>query len=292
MQHLSKFLVLHSFKIEWAAPSSFMLARDKTIRNLRAAPGGFAFLHRTHGSSITGVHWPFAIGWSDGEERLSFYSEKTAVPSLPLPGERGKIVRGLFVIGRNSEMLGQHKLFQRYRLFCLFPRTGLASATKTLVEGLKSLFCPAKAQPLPRIFHDANGWFPERNWELSCALVSDGSFSCLATQTKAVSPQPDLTSIPRGNVQGCAGLNCSHRSRTVSLRLLSCILAALSSSPPSSPSPQVHSYYSLEGAWPTRIGSAVIGVYSPLPLFSLRLIILIMTAYFLSLYHQETKRNS
>lgn len=72
----------------------FVLARDKTIRNLRSSPGGFAFLHRTHGSSITGVSWPFAIGWSDREEWLSFYSEKTAVPSLPLPGERGKIVRG------------------------------------------------------------------------------------------------------------------------------------------------------------------------------------------------------
>lgn len=54
----------------------------------------FVFLHMTHGSSITNGSWPFAIGWSDGEEWQSFYSEKTAVPSLHLPGERGKIVRG------------------------------------------------------------------------------------------------------------------------------------------------------------------------------------------------------
>lgn len=196
-------------------------------------------------------------------------------------------------------MPGQHKLFQRYRLFCRFPRTGLASATKTLMEGLKFLFCPAKAQPLPRIFHDASGWFPERNWELSCALVADGSFSCLATQTKAVSPQPDL--YQHTTWSWCMGMCRAVPDWTaptvpgaVSLRFPSCILAALSSSPllSPSPSPQVHSYYSLEGARPAHIGSAVIGVYLPLPLFSLRLIILIMTAYFLSLYHQETKRNS
>lgn len=81
-------------------------------------------------------------------------------------------------------MPGQHKLLQRHRLFCQFPRTGSAWSTKTLTEGLKFLFRPATAQPLNRIFRDANRWFPERNWELSRALVADGSFSCPATKKR------------------------------------------------------------------------------------------------------------
>lgn len=147
MQYLPKFLVLRSFKIEWAPPSGFVLARDKTIRNLRASLGGFAFLHRTHSSSSTGVSWPFAIGWSDREEWLSFYSEKTAVPSLPLPGERErKNCQGGSVCHWQEQWDARAtQAIPEVRFLCPFPRTGLASATKTLMEGLKFLFLPSQS---------------------------------------------------------------------------------------------------------------------------------------------------
>lgn len=198
-------------------------------------------------------------------------------------------------------MLGWHKSHQRCRLFCHFLGIGVAVSTKTLMEGLKFHFWSVKAWPFTQHISDANREFPERNWEWSWALVADDSFSCLATQTKRGSQKPNLQVNTYHGIGAweCSGLCLmkllpEHQGAfSPSLPVLyfgRSLFPAPSASP--SPHPQIHPHCCLEGAQFTQIGNAVIVFHLPLPLFFLCLIILIMTAFPPSLYHQKTKRNS
>lgn len=147
----------------------------------------------THGGSITDVSWTFAIGSSDREEWLSFHSEKTAVPSLHLPGERGKFVRGSYLSlartvrhwGNTDYSRGADSSVSFQELTWLYPRGPLRRVWNFSFDRPKCGF-------LYRTFCNASRYFPERNWELSEALVADDSFSCLGTQTKRVSQKPNL----------------------------------------------------------------------------------------------------
>lgn len=176
-------------------------------------------------------------------------------------------------------MLGQHKLFQRYNLFCQFPRSGSALSTKTPMEGLKFLF-RATSQDVARTpnisrcrqivsreesgikLSSGCGWFffmpsyPNKESEPQARSASAyPRWNWRVGTNRAV---PDWTSATM------PGANCSRSPSRV------CVFTALSSLPTLAPSPssQIHLYCCLEGAQVTQIGSAVIG-FTYLCLFGL-----------------------
>lgn len=116
MHYFSKFLILHSFNVYWASfldvDAGMWIKWSEILEPLLWISS--VVFHMIHGRSISNVSRPFAIGWSDRSECL--FIVRKQLGHLCIARRERKNCRGfLFVIGRNSEMLGRRKLCQRFR---------------------------------------------------------------------------------------------------------------------------------------------------------------------------------
>lgn len=92
-----------------------------------------------NGSSIPNISWPFAIGHTDRDEQLSFYIEETAVPSLDLPVERRKIVRGSCLsLAWIVRCDGDANYARGAELFCHFSEKWLGFIHRDSIGSLKA----------------------------------------------------------------------------------------------------------------------------------------------------------
>ena len=191
------------------------------------------------------------------------------MPSLHTLRGGGKFVRGSCLsLARRVRCRG-NTLFQRCRFFCQFPRIDLALSMRILMEGLKFLFEPARAWPFTQNITRCQQIVSREElgikWSSGCGwFFFMPSYPNKETEAEAKSASEHTQWNRCMGMQGLWLIKLRpERQGAISLRLPSCILAALSSLPAPSPSPhpQIHLHCCLEGAQCTQIGSTVIGAF-------------------------------